>query len=230
MKELLLIVDQAGPCSICSFKNYNNSRLGKLGWQRLARRRTLGKYLRGWSSIRTHRFWASFLENDATCWCTSVELLVLVLQIHNPPLTGWRYHSNAEVYRKIHFSHIWWVCPPRAQKSPGFVFGLNLLLRLPQVDKVTGRFNGQFKTYAICGAIRRMVSEYSPEIWAWYGSLQRPPPPWRQLLPAGGRVCWTVFTCKCLCVSCRENLTTPSWGWPRTTASSPSKASSYRCK
>uniref|UniRef100_A0A3P9K736 40S ribosomal protein S21 n=1 Tax=Oryzias latipes TaxID=8090 RepID=A0A3P9K736_ORYLA len=24
------------------------------------------------------------------------------------------------------------------------------------VDKVTGRFNGQFKTYAICGAIRRM--------------------------------------------------------------------------
>lgn len=29
---------------------------------------------------------------------------------------------------------------------------------LLQVDKVTGRFNGQFKTYAICGAIRRMVS------------------------------------------------------------------------
>lgn len=27
-----------------------------------------------------------------------------------------------------------------------------------QVDKVTGRVNGQFKTYAICGAIRRMVS------------------------------------------------------------------------
>ncbi|GCB66802.1 hypothetical protein scyTo_0005037, partial [Scyliorhinus torazame] len=24
------------------------------------------------------------------------------------------------------------------------------------VDKVTGRFNGQHKTYAICGAIRRM--------------------------------------------------------------------------
>ncbi|KTF93785.1 hypothetical protein cypCar_00024707, partial [Cyprinus carpio] len=24
------------------------------------------------------------------------------------------------------------------------------------VDKATGRFNGQFKTYAICGAIRRM--------------------------------------------------------------------------
>ncbi|CAO2577344.1 40S ribosomal protein S21 [Lemmus lemmus] len=25
-----------------------------------------------------------------------------------------------------------------------------------RVDRVTGRFNGQFKTYAICGAIRRM--------------------------------------------------------------------------
>lgn len=29
-----------------------------------------------------------------------------------------------------------------------------------QVDKVTGRVNGQFKTYAICGAIRRMVSVF----------------------------------------------------------------------
>lgn len=34
---------------------------------------------------------------------------------------------------------------------------MNLILH-QQVDKVTGRFNGQFKTYAICGAIRRMVS------------------------------------------------------------------------
>ena len=32
------------------------------------------------------------------------------------------------------------------------------LVDVLQVDKVTGRFNGQFKTYAICGAIRRMVS------------------------------------------------------------------------
>ncbi|XP_034732588.1 40S ribosomal protein S21 [Etheostoma cragini] len=29
-------------------------------------------------------------------------------------------------------------------------------LNIAEVDKVTGRFNGQFKTYAICGAIRRM--------------------------------------------------------------------------
>lgn len=41
-------------------------------------------------------------------------------------------------------------------------FGVSLFLSSVlcplQVDKVTGRFNGQFKTYAICGAIRRMVS------------------------------------------------------------------------
>ncbi|TDH10089.1 hypothetical protein EPR50_G00071340 [Perca flavescens] len=29
-------------------------------------------------------------------------------------------------------------------------------INIAEVDKVTGRFNGQFKTYAICGAIRRM--------------------------------------------------------------------------
>ncbi|XP_043836943.1 40S ribosomal protein S21-like [Dromiciops gliroides] len=31
-----------------------------------------------------------------------------------------------------------------------------------EANKVTGRFNGQFKTYAICGAIHKMgVSDYS---------------------------------------------------------------------
>ncbi|XP_057387405.1 40S ribosomal protein S21-like [Balaenoptera acutorostrata] len=29
-------------------------------------------------------------------------------------------------------------------------------MNVAEVDKVTGRFNSQFKTYAICGAIRRM--------------------------------------------------------------------------
>ncbi|XP_072929038.1 small ribosomal subunit protein eS21-like [Hemitrygon akajei] len=29
-------------------------------------------------------------------------------------------------------------------------------INLAEVNKVTGRFNGQHKTYAICGAIRRM--------------------------------------------------------------------------
>ncbi|XP_060247733.1 small ribosomal subunit protein eS21-like [Meriones unguiculatus] len=29
-------------------------------------------------------------------------------------------------------------------------------LNVAEVDKVTVRFNGQYKTYAICGAIRRM--------------------------------------------------------------------------
>ncbi|KAM8920249.1 small ribosomal subunit protein eS21 isoform 3-T4 [Lycaon pictus] len=32
----------------------------------------------------------------------------------------------------------------------------SIQMNVAEVDKVTGRFNGQFKTYAICGAIRRM--------------------------------------------------------------------------
>uniref|UniRef100_A0A3Q3R4I0 Small ribosomal subunit protein eS21 n=1 Tax=Monopterus albus TaxID=43700 RepID=A0A3Q3R4I0_MONAL len=34
-------------------------------------------------------------------------------------------------------------------------------INFAEVDKATGRFNGQFKTYAICGAIRRMVVSHS---------------------------------------------------------------------
>ncbi|KAF7695937.1 hypothetical protein HF521_006031 [Silurus meridionalis] len=32
----------------------------------------------------------------------------------------------------------------------------SIQINIAELDKVTGRFNGQFKTYAICGAIRRM--------------------------------------------------------------------------
>uniref|UniRef100_A0A8C5QT02 Small ribosomal subunit protein eS21 n=1 Tax=Leptobrachium leishanense TaxID=445787 RepID=A0A8C5QT02_9ANUR len=32
----------------------------------------------------------------------------------------------------------------------------SIQMNVAEVDKVTGRFNGQFKTYAICGTIRRM--------------------------------------------------------------------------
>ncbi|XP_063064915.1 small ribosomal subunit protein eS21 [Engraulis encrasicolus] len=32
----------------------------------------------------------------------------------------------------------------------------SIQINIADVDKATGRFNGQFKTYAICGAIRRM--------------------------------------------------------------------------
>uniref|UniRef100_A0A8C5CHL9 40S ribosomal protein S21 n=1 Tax=Gadus morhua TaxID=8049 RepID=A0A8C5CHL9_GADMO len=35
----------------------------------------------------------------------------------------------------------------------------SIQLNIAEVDKVTGRFNGQFKTYALCGPIRRMVSK-----------------------------------------------------------------------
>ncbi|KAL4655455.1 hypothetical protein GN956_G5967 [Arapaima gigas] len=32
----------------------------------------------------------------------------------------------------------------------------SIQLNIAEVDKTTGRFSGQYKTYAICGAIRRM--------------------------------------------------------------------------
>merc|ERR1712183_990611 len=32
----------------------------------------------------------------------------------------------------------------------------SIQINIAEVDKATGRFNGQSKTYAICGAIRRM--------------------------------------------------------------------------
>ncbi|XP_057641458.1 40S ribosomal protein S21-like [Chionomys nivalis] len=32
----------------------------------------------------------------------------------------------------------------------------SIQMNVAEVDRVTGRFNGQFKTYAICGAMRRM--------------------------------------------------------------------------
>ncbi|NXS29288.1 RS21 protein, partial [Pomatostomus ruficeps] len=36
----------------------------------------------------------------------------------------------------------------------------SIQINISEVDKVTGRVNGQFKTYAICGPIRRMVSAF----------------------------------------------------------------------
>uniref|UniRef100_A0A8C3T7N0 40S ribosomal protein S21 n=1 Tax=Chelydra serpentina TaxID=8475 RepID=A0A8C3T7N0_CHESE len=45
-------------------------------------------------------------------------------------------------------STIWLCTHNRVRASPN--------LKISLVDKVTGRVNGQFKTYAICGAIRRM--------------------------------------------------------------------------
>lgn len=32
----------------------------------------------------------------------------------------------------------------------------SIQMNIAKVDKVTGRFNGQFKTYATCGVIRKM--------------------------------------------------------------------------
>uniref|UniRef100_A0A674NSM1 40S ribosomal protein S21 n=1 Tax=Takifugu rubripes TaxID=31033 RepID=A0A674NSM1_TAKRU len=41
----------------------------------------------------------------------------------------------------------------------------SIQINIAEVDKVTGRFNSQFKTYAICGAIRRMVSVQQGSGW-----------------------------------------------------------------
>uniref|UniRef100_A0A673UQQ5 40S ribosomal protein S21 n=1 Tax=Suricata suricatta TaxID=37032 RepID=A0A673UQQ5_SURSU len=35
----------------------------------------------------------------------------------------------------------------------------SIQMNVAEVDKVTGRFNGQFKTYAICRAIPRIVED-----------------------------------------------------------------------
>uniref|UniRef100_A0A8C9C3A6 40S ribosomal protein S21 n=1 Tax=Phocoena sinus TaxID=42100 RepID=A0A8C9C3A6_PHOSS len=40
----------------------------------------------------------------------------------------------------------------------------SIQMNVAEVDKVTGRFNGQFKTYAICRAIRRMDGIVSKEL------------------------------------------------------------------
>nr|XP_055161220.1 40S ribosomal protein S21-like [Nyctereutes procyonoides] len=41
----------------------------------------------------------------------------------------------------------------------------SIQMNMAKVDKVTGRFNGQFKTYAICGAIRRMGESDDSILW-----------------------------------------------------------------
>ncbi|ELW64795.1 40S ribosomal protein S21 [Tupaia chinensis] len=38
-------------------------------------------------------------------------------------------------------------------------------MNVAEVDEVTGRFSGQFKTYAICGAIRRMGKCNDSILW-----------------------------------------------------------------
>ncbi|XP_040978396.1 40S ribosomal protein S21 isoform X2 [Aquila chrysaetos chrysaetos] len=41
----------------------------------------------------------------------------------------------------------------------------SIQINISEVDKVTGRVNGQFKTYAICGAIRRMLILEEELLW-----------------------------------------------------------------
>ncbi|XP_043849578.1 40S ribosomal protein S21-like [Dromiciops gliroides] len=57
---------------------------------------------------------------------------------------------------------------PRKCSTSNTIIGakdhMSIQVNVAEVDKVTGRFNGQFKIYAICGAIRRMEEsdDYSP--------------------------------------------------------------------
>ncbi|XP_060699361.1 small ribosomal subunit protein eS21-like [Hemiscyllium ocellatum] len=41
----------------------------------------------------------------------------------------------------------------------------SIQINIAEVDKVTGRFNGQHKTYAICGVIRRMGESDDCILW-----------------------------------------------------------------
>ncbi|XP_037066753.1 40S ribosomal protein S21-like [Peromyscus leucopus] len=49
---------------------------------------------------------------------------------------------------------------PRKCSASNRIIGVkdhaSIQMNMAEVDRVTGRFNGQFKIYAICGAIRRM--------------------------------------------------------------------------
>nr|XP_020839868.1 40S ribosomal protein S21-like [Phascolarctos cinereus] len=41
----------------------------------------------------------------------------------------------------------------------------SMQMNMAEVDKVTGRFSSQFKTYAICGAICRMGESDNSVLW-----------------------------------------------------------------
>ncbi|XP_043854205.1 40S ribosomal protein S21-like [Dromiciops gliroides] len=42
---------------------------------------------------------------------------------------------------------------------------VSIQMNVAEVEKVTGRFNGQFKTYAICEAIHRMGESDDSILW-----------------------------------------------------------------
>ncbi|XP_036862338.1 small ribosomal subunit protein eS21 isoform X1 [Manis javanica] len=93
----------------------------------------------------------------------------------------------------------------------------SIQMNVAEVDKATGRFNGQFKTYAICGAIRRMTSARGQPTSAQLG------------LPRG----WTSASSgqqgeSPNVIFSRVSQMTPSFDWPRLMASS-QRTSDERC-
>ena len=58
--------------------------------------------------------------------------------------------------------------PQKCSASNRFIGAKNhasIQMNVAEVDKVTGRFNRQFKTYAICGAVRRMGESDDSILW-----------------------------------------------------------------
>nr|XP_058162388.1 small ribosomal subunit protein eS21-like [Dasypus novemcinctus] len=47
-------------------------------------------------------------------------------------------------------------CPTSSNRIIGAKDHTSIHMNVAKLDKITGRFNSQFKTYAICGASRRM--------------------------------------------------------------------------
>uniref|UniRef100_A0A8C7NLD9 40S ribosomal protein S21 n=1 Tax=Oncorhynchus mykiss TaxID=8022 RepID=A0A8C7NLD9_ONCMY len=61
-----------------------------------------------------------------------------------------------EVKIYIFFLIYFYSRPSASNRIIGAKDHASIQINIAEVDKVTGRFTGQFKTYAICGAIRRM--------------------------------------------------------------------------
>lgn len=84
------------------------------------------------------------------------------------PVSSWtcmcRGNGECPSLLPLNHLHAQSTCPrslrsPRSSASNRIIGAkdhASIQMNVAEVDKVTGRFNGQFKTYAICGAIRRM--------------------------------------------------------------------------
>uniref|UniRef100_A0AAQ4QII0 Small ribosomal subunit protein eS21 n=3 Tax=Gasterosteidae TaxID=69291 RepID=A0AAQ4QII0_GASAC len=95
-----------------------------------------------------------FLSAICRIRCVSVELSSskLLKICRRPPVQPVNMQNDAGEFVDLYI--------PRKCSASNRIIGAkdhaSIQMNIAEVDKVTGRFNGQFKTYAICGAIRRM--------------------------------------------------------------------------